>query len=747
MKGLLFLLCALSAMAQPSLEEIRALLGSKKTSERNATTLEIWKSGKASLPLLRQLANDEDPEVANRARFVLRRLSMGLKPASSPDLLELAETLEQASPDQRAARLEDLLDHDDGAPIALALLDHWAGKGLAGPKHLVALARLVTQSLLEQRSRWEDIFTTDLSPPCRAAMIVEVAKQDLPMKPQIIAILGKEQTALVYENLRKFADETDQVTLLALARTALISDDLPLALKILQEGLPTTPDADLARALAFLEVSSGSPAIHYEGPWQDELNIFRARLRGDRDEVLRLNQGLKNQQFLRYENHLMVGLLELPSREEDDDPPAAELALKALHTSFGDPAGEPDIEALSAAVLIDWSVLARTLTLLGRPGEAAETLSANGQSTSAVNLLWRTNHREEALTLARKTLNNFDGKEETKMRITLTGLHIEAGEKEEARKIFEPLLYLKMPTEIYRSKAISLGSQIFSREELLPLAPGLNAELPYQRASEIGPFLPYPDKVSVTWYELFLALDALQSPLSLFKKVENFLNGDQEEARKIIAQSLAESTKKTLLPSDSLYQNILYLKLPEALEMVQKAAWYQLSTRDLSGIIRDEAWPKETRQAALMTALSINPTDIALRWYQLQLAGGGGKDGESQLLHHLILANPALALQLGSLTGKRETLKLATAVANLKDHRALQCLVTLGKSYLKNNQPADAARLLQAALCGEVAAGNQPATPIKATLENVIDYLEARAALADSGDKKEIWHRRLRAVR
>ncbi|MFT7444478.1 MAG: hypothetical protein ACI9AF_001382, partial [Granulosicoccus sp.] len=724
-------------------EEARALLGSKKTSERNATTLELWKNGTTSLPLLSELADDADPEVANRARFILRRLRMGLQPTSSPDLLQLAVTLEQALPDQRAARLDELLDHHDGAPIALALLDHWAEKELAGPKNLVALASLVTQSLLEQRGRWEDLFTTHLSPPCRAAMIVEVAKQDLPMKPQIIAILAKAQTALVYQKFRQFTKESDQVTLLALARTALIGEDLPLALEILQEGLPTTPDPDLARALAFLEASSGSPATPYEGPWQDELKIFRARLRGDQDEVLRLNQGLKNQQFLRYENHLMVGLLELPSRDEDDVPPPAELGLKALHTAFGDLPGEPDIEALSAAVLLDWSVLARTLSLLGSPREASETLSANRQSTSAVNLLWRTNHREEALALAQETLNNFDGKEETKMRITLATLHLEAGEKEEAQKIFEPLLSLKMPTEIYRSKAITLGLQIFSREELLTLAPGLNAKLPYQRASEIAPFLPYPDKVSVTWYELFLVLDPLQSPLSIFKKVEDFLNGDQKEARKITAKSLAESSKKTLLPSDSLYQNVLFLKLPEALAMVQKAAWYQLSTRDLSGIIRDETWPEETRRAALETALLISPTDIALRWHQLQLTGGG----ESQALHHLILANPALALQLGALTGKRKTLELSAAVANLKDYRALQCLVILGKSYLKNEQPADAARFLQAALCGEVAAGNQPATLIKATLENLIAYLEARAALADDEVTKEIWHRRLRAIR
>jgi len=743
MKIALFLLSTWSAHAGPTLEETRTALASEQMVVREKATRELWQNGAASLPILEELSKNEDPEVALRADFVRRRLRMGLKPDSPEDLLDLAEALEQAAPEKRLSRLIDLLDHVEGAPSALILLDHWARHGLDQPDRLVALARMVTESLLERRGDWQRFFTWDLSPPCRAAIIVEVARQDLPMQSSMIAILGRMETAEVYRHLQTFTDEITESTRLALARIAVTSRETTLALTLLREGLAKTSDNTLVRALAFLEKTSGNQIENHQGPWQTELEVFRVRLEQDYDELSRLNARIERQQILRYENKLLAGSFALPSLQNDDSPLSAALALKALHESFGNPPRQPDIEALTSAVLVDWTVLARTLTLLGSPVEAAEILSSNGQVTSAINLLWRTRHREKALELAAPYLRELDETEQIKVRITLAKLYLEAGEKEEAAKIFEPLLYLQVIRDSHQRAAIALGMQLFPRDKLLPLAPDLQEDQPYRRASAIGAFLPFPDKVAVTWYEHFLKEEPLQSPASLFNKVETFLQGDLTKARAIISEDFHNRTKKLVLPIDSLYQNVLFLRLPESLEMVTKAAWFQLSTDDLSRIIDDEAWPLETRKKALESALLIDPIDPVLLWHDLHL----NQKGDPETLLEMTLGNPALVLQLGALTGKRETLKNAAAVANMKDGNALQVLSVLAKSYLENGQADQAARLMQTALCGEVAVGPQPATPIKATLENLAIYFEARATLAKDESTRAVWHERLRKIR
>lgn len=749
MKVLSFLFVTVLALpsvsALPTVEEARSLLGSTNAKERATATQEIWQNGKASLPLLRELAKDRTPEVANRAGFILRRLRMGLMPASPPDLLGLAETLEHATPDQRTKQLIKLLDHPEGVPVALTLFEQWASQKLDQPALLLEHAHLVTEAILESRSYWKRFFTTELSPECRAAILAEMAQQDLPMRSQIITILAKYETSLVYDRLKELTETVSPQIIQSLARTALVAGDLPLALRVLGENLATAPDPDLARALAYLEAASGTPPIHYEGPWALELQLFRARLRGDIKEVKVLASRLKNKAFLQYESLLLTGELALPAQIDSDLSLPSKVALRALHTSFGASPGEPDIEALSAEILIDWTVLARTLTLLGSPLEAAETLTLNGQATSAVGLLWRTHHRAEALALAQQSLSSFDTKEEAKMRLTLTSLYLEAGDLEAAKKVFEPLLYLSEMRKDYQRKAVGLGLQLYPREALLPLTPKINSKQAYQRAPAISLYLRYPEKVAVTFYEHFLAQDPLQSPSTLFKKIETFLDGDQAEARELVTQKLAVSSKKRLLPSDALYQSALFLQLPGALEMVSQAAWYQLSIQDLLGILQNESWPAETREEALATALLIDPTNPILRWHDR-----GNKDAlDLETLHHLTLGDAGQALKLGALTGKRESLKLAAQIVDFRDFQALRVLTVLAKSHLanaKSAKPAEAARLYQAALCGEVAAGNQIATSIPITLGHLTSYLQSRAATAKDEGEKAVWQSRIKSL-
>ena len=290
--------------------------------------------------------------------------------------------------------------------------------------------------------------------------------------------------------------------------------------------------------------------------------------------------------------------------------------------------------------------------------------------------------------------------------------------------------------------ALRLGLRIFPRERLMPLALDLVAGPAYKRASLVGAFLPFPQKVSVYWYEYFHKKNPLQSPESIFKKVENFLGNNQDEARQMIADEIAMSTKSRLLPSDELYQLALFLRAPTALEIIKTAAWYQLSTADLLAIAGDEAWPMASRKEALSSALSIDPANAAIQWQEQKL--NGTIYPNSLNLH--TLGDPSAALRLAALTLKRETLTLTCELANIKNHMALQCLAILGKSYLDNDQPADAARLLQTMLCGEIAVGNDPATSIQATIENLALYFHSRKKLGAGKKEEVIWGERLKLI-
>ena len=741
MKFLTFILSTGVAVAIPTIEEARRILGSQNTNEREEFTMKIWETGRNTLPLLRKLARDDDPEISNRAGFVLRRLRMGLKPGSPEDLLLLAEAVDMAKPEKRGPVLNDLLEHPEGAPIGLVFLDNWASREGENPERIASLTKLVTEALLEQRSYWKTFFTEALSPRCRGAIIAELARQDLPMKSQMISVLGKTRTGAVYEAAMSSPAGLNQSAHRSLAQIAVAQGEVPLALQILKDGLETAIDPDLARNLAYLEAVSETPASAHDGKWAHELALFRARMKADFPETLHLAKEMVKRPLLKYESHLLSGALAIPDPAEKSAPSDSS-TLHALHSFFGSPAGEPDIEALASAILIDWSTLARTLTMLGRPIEASEILDSNGQASSAVGLLWRTGNRDKALEISQRTLDGIDENDQIRMRLTLAKLYLESGEKEFAAKVFEPLIFQGIQRDDIRRSALAIGLKIFPREKLLPLAKNLLAERPFQRAAAIAVLLPYPEKVSVSWYEYFREQNPLLPPSIIFKKVEDFLNGDLTKAREIISVSLKEKTKNTLLPNDALYQHALHLRLPASLEIVEKAAWYQLSTSDLLGVIRDESWPDESRKRALQIALKITPTDISLRWFDLQL----NQNGSLESLHLLTLGDPGAALRLGAYTGKRETLSRCTGVANLKDNSSLRCLSVLAKSYFKNGEIKEAARLFQTILCGEIAAGNQPASSIQATLENLAFLYEARFQLSTGEDEKKLWGHRLKSI-
>ena len=736
-KILIFLLIIANALALPSFEEAREVLGSRETNRRKALTNEIWRAGREAIPLLQKLAEEENPEVFRRALFVLQRLRMGLEPDSPAELLKLAEALNLAAPESRASKLGELLDYPEGVRVALVFLDGWTADLQMPPEHIFKLSELVTRVVLERRSSWEIFLSADLSARCRGALVAALSWQDHPIKLQMIANLASKQTKKVFEMSVTCPDRIASDAYLAMARIATVHGEVPVALQILAAGLHEDSSYDLARAIAFLEVGSDLPPIRYDGNWLHELNLFRARARKDFEEALRLASKPDLNPILAYESNLASGSLTLPTTEGGAVFQSSR-ALAALHQSFSAPPGEPDIEALTSSVLIDWSELARTLMNLACPNEAAEKLSSEGQFLTATSLLWRTNLREKALSLGREALSGPADSLQTRMRLTLASLHFESGDREKARDFFREVITTDIQQDTRLQLALKLGLKFFSREELLPLASGLLANQAYQRAPSIAGLLPYHPKVSTYWYEYFREKDPDQPPLAIFKKVENLLSNQHEQAQSIIAEQLAASTKLSL-PTDILYQQALFLRVPGALEMIKAASWYQLSIDDLFLIARDDSWDLQARKEALATALLIDPVNVSLHWLNMKL----NRVNLPVSSHLPTLGDPGLALQLVAHTRKLETIALVSELVDLRDHRGVRCLTVLGNAYLKSGQPVQAARVLQAAICGEVATGPQPATGIQSSLDNLASYFEARKLTSSTSSEKEIWIERL----
>ncbi|MDB4438476.1 hypothetical protein N9195_02695 [bacterium] len=740
MKPLVFFLTISSSLALPPLKEAREILSSAEMNEREALTRKIWKEGRNAIPLLEQLSQEENPEVFRRAYFVLQRLRMGLGPASTPELLQLAEAVGQSTPENRSARLAELLEHPEGAKAAMIFLDGWADDPRMPAEHIFKLGEVFTSAILESRTSWREFLSSDLGARCRGIIIAALSWEDLPMKSQMMAVLARKQTKEVFEMAITCPNQIAVEGYVEMARMATIGGDLPLALRILGAGLDQDTNPDLARSIAFLEVGGQVAPLAYEGDWKLQLDLFRARARRDSPAILALSAELEDDLLLAYESNLIAGALALPSNPDGIEFPEF-ASLEVIHESLSDPPGEPDIEALTSSVLIDWSELARTLLLLAHPLEAAERMASENQTITATGLLWRTQLRERAIGLAEAELANQNDKLHSRIRLTLASLHLDDGDLDKARGYFEPLIEKGVRLDARRSSALKLGSKLFSKEDLMPLASGLLADHAYQRASSIAGLLPYPYKVSTYWYEHFLKEHPDQAPLPILKKVEDFLSGDQKNARQIIEKEIA-STKSRLLPTDALYQQALYLRTSGVLRIIEDAAWYQLSIQDLLVVIRDETWPAEIRRQALVTALQIDPANSVLHWFDQDL-----NDRAIPVdLHLPTLASPGLTLQLGVLTGKRKTIALAAELADLRDFQGLRCLSILASSLLKNDNPGEAARLLQTLLCGEIAAGTQPATSIQPSLDNLANYFEARKQSSMTPDEAVIWIDRLNRI-
>lgn len=739
--SVLLLLSTLPATAGSDLARARRLLGSEEFAERSGATRELWEAGPDALPVLSQLADDDDPEIARRARFVVKKIQLGLKPGASPELLTLIEAVERAPFESRSKNLGSLLEHPEGFRAALFFLDQWISTEGTPHDHRLSLSRFFVEGLFEQRSDWQQCFTFPLSSKTRAYLIGTLSHQDSPLVFQMVAMLASRDPEGIHQILtQKFGSLPDE-TSLALARLAVMRDQPDLARKILAHGLAERESLPLARALAFLETEADLFPAAVAGPALAGLRILRARAAGDLEKTVALAREISEHPLLQYESLLLARTPTLPADPDLVLFEGAE-ALPVWHSAFGDSPEEPDVEALTSAILIDWPELSRTLTALGHPLEAAEQLAAAGQGEAALTLLWHTGHREKAIQSGTDLLAGATEDDRVAIRGTLSSLALESGDQTQAAQFFEPLFRLGIDSTPKRQAAVSLALKIFPLEKAVSLAPDLAADRAFRRQRALAPFFDLPPRVAGFWYEYFREKNPDQKPAELIRAVRDFLAENRPAARKIIAKDLARSTASLLLPSDPLYQNALFLHPPGTLAMVEKAAWYQLSTNDLKAIIVSENWPLEDRRRALAIARQIDPIDPVLQWHRHRISQAEVPGN----LTLVTLGDPALALALGHLTGKKKSLARTARVADFRDPGTLRCLALLGRFHLEKGEPEKAARLLLAALCGEMAMGTRPPAGIRATLQNLRDLYRARLETAPQKREQAIWHRRLKGI-
>src|SRR5262245_8436863 len=100
------------ASAAPTADEIGKAIENLSDAEfeaRQAATELLWQAGDAAEAALEQAAKSTDPEVRTRAAALLKKLRLGIRPDTPPDVLLLIDQFRYApTPEQRRQALNEL---------------------------------------------------------------------------------------------------------------------------------------------------------------------------------------------------------------------------------------------------------------------------------------------------------------------------------------------------------------------------------------------------------------------------------------------------------------------------------------------------------------------------------------------------------------------------------------------------------------------------------------------------------------
>lgn len=92
----------------PSVTDLIASMADESFPARETATRKLWEMGDAAIPALKQAAEGNDPEVAFRARDILRKLELFILPGTDPAVISLVERYKQANPSQKPNIMEAL---------------------------------------------------------------------------------------------------------------------------------------------------------------------------------------------------------------------------------------------------------------------------------------------------------------------------------------------------------------------------------------------------------------------------------------------------------------------------------------------------------------------------------------------------------------------------------------------------------------------------------------------------------------
>ena len=92
----------------PSVTDLIASMADESFPARETASRKLWEMGDSAIPALRQAADGDDPEVAFRARDILRKLELFILPGTDPSVISLVERYKQASASQKPNIIEAL---------------------------------------------------------------------------------------------------------------------------------------------------------------------------------------------------------------------------------------------------------------------------------------------------------------------------------------------------------------------------------------------------------------------------------------------------------------------------------------------------------------------------------------------------------------------------------------------------------------------------------------------------------------
>lgn len=117
------------ATPPPPIEDLIADLGHPVFTVREKAQRELWNRGEAAIPALEHALQNENPEVARRARELLDKFSWGLRPDTPPEVIKLLRQFQAGDKDplkstevRKAAILNLLKLGSPGIAVARALL-------------------------------------------------------------------------------------------------------------------------------------------------------------------------------------------------------------------------------------------------------------------------------------------------------------------------------------------------------------------------------------------------------------------------------------------------------------------------------------------------------------------------------------------------------------------------------------------------------------------------------------------------